>query len=76
MNGKFYHTGCSPRALWQRFCMWRAYRRPVTFRDLRKITHAAVYRDGDYHRPDKAAEVVFNAVIRQAERPVWLNRDD
>lgn len=70
MSGKFHYTGRSPRALWHRFKMWRAHRRPVTFRDLRKITHAAVYRDGNYHRPDNAAEVVFNAVIKQAEKPV------
>ncbi|MDF3606211.1 hypothetical protein PE067_08745 [Paracoccus sp. DMF-8] len=71
MSGKFYYTGRSPRALWQRFRMWRAYRRPVTFYDLRKITHDVVYRDGDYHRPDRAAEAVFMQVIHQAERPVW-----
>lgn len=71
MTPKFYHTGRSPRALWQRFRIWRAYRRPVTYRDLRKIAHDAMYREGDYHRPDVAAEAVFDAVVRHAERPIW-----
>jgi hypothetical protein len=51
--------------------MWRAYRRPVTFRDLRRITGEMRYRDGDMHRVDPAAEALFARVIEEAEKPVW-----
>lgn len=76
---KFYHTGRSPRALWQRFRMWRAYRRPVTFYDLRKIAAAGQYPHLDpdspglpnLHRPEKVGVALFQAVIERAELPVF-----
>lgn len=71
MSRKFYRTGRGPAALWQRLRFWIAYRRPVTYRRLRRIAHEAMYRYGNLHRPDPAAEAVFNAVIRAAEQPVW-----
>lgn len=71
MSRKFYHTGRSPAALWQRLRIWIAYRRPVTYRSLRKIAHEAMYRDGNLRQPDPAAEAIFNAVVREAERPIW-----
>lgn len=67
---RIYLTGRSPRALWQRLRFWIAYRRPVTFRDLRRISHDATYRQGIQH-PDPSAEAVFNAVVREAESVVW-----
>lgn len=67
---RIYLTGRSPRALWQRLRFWIAYRRPVTFRALRRIAHDAQYRQGLQH-PDPSAEAVFNAVIREAESVVW-----
>lgn len=70
MKSFVYLTGRSPRALWQRLRLWLAYRRPVTFRDLRRIAHDAAYRAGDFRNPDPAAMAVFDEVVRQAERPV------
>lgn len=80
--GKVYLTGKSPRALWQRLRFWLTYSRPVTYRDLRRIAHAAAYphpdpRDPklpDLSRPDPAGEALFNRVIREAEKPVFGRR--
>ncbi len=71
MTQRIYRTGNSPRALLHRFRMWRAYRRPVTFRDLRRITGEMRYRDGNPHQMDPAAEALFARVIEEAEKPVW-----
>ncbi|WP_233270692.1 hypothetical protein [Chachezhania sediminis] len=67
---RIYLTGRSPCALWKRLRFWIAYRRPVTFRDLRRIAYDAQYRQGLQH-PDPSAEALFNAVIREAESVVW-----
>lgn len=79
VNGFIYLTGKSPRALWQRFRLWRAYNRPVTYRDLRRIAHAAAYprpdprapEHPDLCRPDPAGAALFDCVILEAERPVF-----
>lgn len=56
---KVYLTGRSPRALLQRFRLWRCYARPVTFADLRRIAYDAKVNGG-------TAEDVFAAVIAEA----------
>lgn len=57
------------RSRWQRFRLWRAYRRPVTFYDLRKILHDAQYPSGEITAApiDPNAEAAFMACIRRAE---------
>ena len=67
--GKFYYTSFSPRALWQRWRLARAYARPVTFADLRRVSYDAAR--GDENRPDPAAAKLFDAIIREAERSVF-----
>lgn len=65
----FYYTGRSLKARWYRFRLHMRYRRPVTYKDLRKIAHDLTYRNGDFSRPDPAGEALMDLVIRQAERP-------
>ncbi|WP_143540095.1 hypothetical protein [Rhodovulum sulfidophilum] len=60
-----YLTGKRPRALWQRFRMWRAYRRPVTFEDLRRIAY-----DANRACPSTCAVALFDKICREAERSV------
>jgi hypothetical protein len=67
MTIQIYLTGNSLRARWQRWRLRRAYARPVTFADLRKIADAAAYRDGDGHNPDPTAFAIFNAICNLAE---------
>lgn len=69
--GETYLTGKSPRALWQRFLIWRAHNRPVTFRDLRRIAHDVCYRDRDWHKPCPVGMALFERVVMEAERPVF-----
>lgn len=66
---RIYLIGNSPRALLHRFRMWRAYRRPVSFADLRRITADMRYQDGP--KMDPAAEALLYRVIEEAEKPVW-----
>ena len=70
-TGKFYRTGWSPRALWQRWRLWRAYRRTVTWGDLRRVAYNCQQNGEDPNQPDPAAEKLFDAIIREAERPVF-----
>jgi hypothetical protein len=74
--GSVYLTGRSPRALWHRFLMWRAYNRPVTFRDLRRIGWHLCYRDGDVYRPCPVGEASLGLTINTAERPVFGDAAD
>ncbi|WP_414898823.1 hypothetical protein [Rhodovulum sp. YEN HP10] len=60
-----YLTGNNPRALWQRFRLWRAYSRPVTFRDLRRVAY-----DANRTRPSPCAQALFDRICREAERSV------
>lgn len=71
IRGNVYLTGNNPRALWQKFRFWRAYRRPVTYSDLRRIAHGVCYRDGNYHKPGPVGADLLDRVIREAERPVF-----
>ena len=69
--GKVYLTGRSPRALWQKFRFWRAYRRPVTYSDLHRIAHDVCYRDDNYHKPCPVGAALFDRIVLEAERPVF-----
>lgn len=71
IEGKMYLTGNTLRAVWQRWRLHRAYARPVTYADLRKIAHNAAYRDGDLRNGDASAEAIFDVVCDLAERPVF-----
>ena len=69
--GKFYLTGGGIRARWQRWRLARAYARPVTFADLRRAAYDCQHNDEDLNQPDPAASRLFDAIIREAERPVF-----
>ncbi|MGR3494095.1 hypothetical protein [Citreimonas sp.] len=69
--GKTYLQGKSLRARWQKFLLWRAYRRPVTYADMRRIAHDVCYRDGDARQPDPVGMAFFDSVVLEAERPVF-----
>ncbi|SFC77631.1 hypothetical protein [Tropicimonas isoalkanivorans] len=71
IQGVTYLTGGGIRARWQRLRLWRAYRRPVTYNDLRRIAHGLCYRDGDYRQPDPVGAALFDSVVREAELPVF-----
>ena len=71
MLGKVYLTGRSPRALWQKFRLWRAYRRPVTYSDLRRIAHDVCYWDGNYCKPCPVGAALFDQIVLEAEMPVF-----
>jgi len=73
--GKTYLTGCTPRALWQRFCLWRAYRRPVTYNDLRRIAHDVCYRHGDPHKTCPVGASLFDSIVHEAEAPVFRDSE-
>ena len=60
-------TGWSPRAVWQRWRIRRAYSRPVTFRDLRRIAYDADLRE---ERGQLAAQAIFDATVCEAERGI------
>lgn len=68
--GKVHLTGNTPRALWQRFLIRRAYRRPVTYSDLRRIAHGVCYRDGSHH-PCPVGAALFDRIVLEAEKPVF-----
>jgi predicted metal-dependent HD superfamily phosphohydrolase len=68
---RFYHTGRSLRARLQQWRRLRAYSRPVTFADLRKISHDAMTAAEAAGADPEAARALFDAVIEDAERPVW-----
>ena len=70
IQGKVYLTSNSPRALWQRFLIRRAYRRPVTYADLRRIAHGVAYRDGSKHLCPVGA-ALFDRIVLEAEKPVF-----
>ncbi|MBM2293470.1 hypothetical protein JQX09_15680 [Sulfitobacter pseudonitzschiae] len=75
-RGQTYLTGNGLRARWQRFRLWRAYRRPVTYADLRKIAHATCFDAGDYHNPDKTGLAMLDHVIKSAEIRVISNNHE
>lgn len=71
IRGKIYLTGKGMRARWQRWRLARAYARPVTYDELRKIAHGVCYLDGDPLRPDPVGAALFDRVIDEAEPPVF-----
>jgi hypothetical protein len=67
MSGAVILTGRSPRALWQRWRLWRAYARPVTFADLRRIAYDAKALE---ERGLAAGQALFDSVRDEAERGI------
>ncbi|ARC87891.1 hypothetical protein [Rhodovulum sp. MB263] len=60
-----YWTGKRLRARWQRFRLWRAYRRPVTFEDLRRVAY-----DANRACPEPYAAALFDRICREAEKRI------
>jgi hypothetical protein len=61
------YTGRTPRALWQRWRLWRAYNRPVTFRDLQHIAYDAARLEEAGQSPARA---LFDAIVAEATRGI------